>query len=826
MSPQASAQVASNSSQRIIVGRDGRTAYSIYIDAKAPASVRTAAGDLRSYFRQVAGFEPPLVSSAQPPAGPYISLGSTGAAKAAGLDASTIPPYDGYRIVTRGANIFILGTDTADGQLNNTGGTYSGTSNGVATFIEDYLGVRWLGGNIGDEFTKLNTVEIPVLNRTESSPFPYRALQSRSGGTDWQRRMKLARNVRLAHSHNYTYTIPPSLYDQHPTWFAEIGGVRPRPSGDRYKLDTLNPELVQAYADRVIAAFRKDPNLYSHSLSANDGGNWSDSEATKAWTELDPNGEISRTPLMLKFYNDVAKIVGREFPDRKLGGYIYESHLFPPRNGIPKLEPNLALVLATSNSYGYQLLRPNTQREWDKLMREWSEAAHKQGVDVYYYDLPLALHGANNIQPTSPEMLNFIFSRVAKYGYKGGPVAGSTDIGNYLIARLLWNPRQDAVALAREYYRLAYGTEAAPHMEKMYDVLNEAFTTFYIAHPTASYTMKGTHLREIYGNVYPEVEKLYLQARNAAKEEKHRTRMQPLARSFSLLQWNLKANGALPVNYQSEFTITDEQIDQMQGGGRRRGAGASASVSNDLVIQGKWNVRPDRINGGTGTEVRPQANSRVLMVPRYGPTQLLLHVSQPGEVSVTAVEYDADSALVPFTVSDEAGATLRSGIMRAGRVISFAGEAGKNYLFTTSGTTSELRLEVRGAAAAMKADSSSRGMGLTMRHIDEKGVPLYFYVPAGAKSFQIKVHHQLREPNMKAEVIAPDGRSVGQVNADNPLQVIVTVPQGAVREGFWRVVVSKPMATAERVGFIVLDPQLPQWFLPDNSALLAINPIK
>jgi hypothetical protein len=113
-----------------------------------------------------------------------------------------------------------------------------------------------------------------------------------------------------------------------------------------------------------------------------------------------------------------------------------------------------------------------------------------------------------------------------------------------------------------------------------------------------------------------------------------------------------------------------------------------------------------------------------------------------------------------------------------------------------------------------------------MRHIDEKGVPLYFYVPAGAKSFQIKVHHQLREPNMKAEVIAPDGRSVGQVNSDNPLQVIVTVSESAVREGFWRVVVSKPMETAERVGFIVLDPQLPQWFMAEPSALLAISPVK
>jgi hypothetical protein len=555
LSPDALAQGPGTSQARITIGRDGKSAYSIYISLGAPASVKTAAEDLKSYFTRVAGFTPEVVVAAQPPAGPFISLGSTPAATAAGLDAATIPG-DGYRIVTRGDNLFIIGPDTPTGQVNSTSGTFNGTSNGVSTFIEEYLGVRWLGGrDNAEEFTKLNVVEIPALDRLDTTPFHYRALQGRTDEA-WQRHMKLGRNIKLTHSHNYMYTIPATEFDQHPEWFAEVGGVRVRPTNDRYKLDTLNPDLVQTYANRIIERFRKDPKLYSHSLSANDGTpGWSDSAATKEWMETDPNGKISRTPLILKFYNDVAKIVGKEFPDRKLGGYIYASFLFPPKAGIPKLEPNLALVLATSNSYGYQLLRPTTQVEWDKNMREWGEAAKAQGVDVYYYDLPLSLRGANGIQPTSPQMLNFIFSRVGKYGYKGGPVAGSSDIGNYIIAKLLWNPNLDAVQLAREYYHAAYGPDAAPHIEKMNDVLNEAFTAFYISHPTASYTLRPEWVGPLFGTHYPEIEKHYLAALNAAKEPRYRDRIGVLSRRFTELQQNLKASGALPKDYQSALTV-------------------------------------------------------------------------------------------------------------------------------------------------------------------------------------------------------------------------------------------------------------------------------
>jgi len=99
-----------------------------------------------------------------------ISLGMNDAARAAGLSAQGIP-LEGFRIVTRGRNLFILGPDTAEGERTPGGGTSAGTRNGVYAFLEEYLGVRWLmPGPHGDYVPRAASVTIPEMDRTDA-PF-------------------------------------------------------------------------------------------------------------------------------------------------------------------------------------------------------------------------------------------------------------------------------------------------------------------------------------------------------------------------------------------------------------------------------------------------------------------------------------------------------------------------------------------------------------------------------------------------------------------------------------------------------------------------------
>jgi len=118
----------------------GASSHVIYLAADAPGSVRRGARDLKQYLQRVAGVDVPIVHE---PAARMIALGDTPAAREAGIDVNALP-WEGYRIVTRGSSLFVAGRDTGKDDRTPGGGVSNGTRNGVSTFLEQFLGVRWL----------------------------------------------------------------------------------------------------------------------------------------------------------------------------------------------------------------------------------------------------------------------------------------------------------------------------------------------------------------------------------------------------------------------------------------------------------------------------------------------------------------------------------------------------------------------------------------------------------------------------------------------------------------------------------------------------------
>ncbi|MEO6907793.1 MAG: DUF4838 domain-containing protein, partial [Abditibacteriaceae bacterium] len=109
--------------------------------------------------------------------------------------------------------------------------------------------------------------------------------------------------------HSWTETVPESLWDTHPDWFAmnENGQRRNPYQTPSYKLETTNPGLVKYFAEKAIAAMKANPEMYSYSLSPSDGWGWSQSPESKVvFDPPTPGSPIpSVTPLILKFYSDV-----------------------------------------------------------------------------------------------------------------------------------------------------------------------------------------------------------------------------------------------------------------------------------------------------------------------------------------------------------------------------------------------------------------------------------------------------------------------------------------------------------------------------------------
>src|SRR5690606_25960799 len=131
-----------------------------------------------------------------------------------------------------------------------------------------------------------------------------------------------------------------------------INGKRPEPptSGPKrnhYKLETTNPELVEYFAEQAVKALKADPYSNTFSLSSSDSRGWSESPESKALYDPKPEGSEfpSMTPLMLKWYHDVANAVTAKYPQGKLAGYLYSDARFLPVNSPASFPKNFYPVM-------------------------------------------------------------------------------------------------------------------------------------------------------------------------------------------------------------------------------------------------------------------------------------------------------------------------------------------------------------------------------------------------------------------------------------------------------------------------------------------------
>lgn len=493
--------------------------YRIIHASDAPNSVRLAARELQEFLHKSTGVLLPLRIEPSVGVGSgFISLGETDRALGAGLVFDNLKP-DGYRIVTVGKNLFIGGRDTASTQRNATGGTSNGTLNGVYTFLERHVGVRWLlPGEVGESYPRRKRLLVPGLNTVEEPSFPNRRLAHIRNADplvkEWLRRHKQGFSVQLNHYHNFRNLIPPERYERHPEWFPMVGTTRPPPAGT-YKLETTNPRLVSEVASRVADRMRRSPTEFSYSISPSDGGNWSESPQTKALHDLTPAGELSRSRLVLKFYMDVAQRLLPRHPDKRVCGYLYADYIFPPSVGIPPLPGNLCLVVAADFSYGYELHNSETRRTLEFVLESWTKASNT----VAYYDFPVSYLRPTYGAPTPPStaILEYLYPLLLKNSVLGVYMYGVSNWGqgaatNYLLAKLNWDARADIAFVKRDFFLRAYGDDAGSAIEAMYELIERAIRNRKSAAPGSGNRLTAPEIGAIYSPIWDKICDLLLAA--------------------------------------------------------------------------------------------------------------------------------------------------------------------------------------------------------------------------------------------------------------------------------------------------------------------------
>ena len=784
-----------------------RSSYKIVIPQNAPTSLRNAAKELQETVQEATGASLALQQDDAAVTAPYISLGATKQAQTANLLQRTIAE-EGFSILTRDGNLYIWGPDTANGQTTVNGGISNGTANGIYSFLEDYLDARWLlPGDLGRDVPRRDTLSLPAIDRTQAPGFinrrePY-IQNGRPAVQRWQAQQKLGFSFRIDHAHNWEI-VEPELHKEHPDWFPLIDGKRTVPTG-RYKLETTNPGLVRFFADRAIEDLKANPKK-TFSLSPSDSRGWSQSpESLALWDPTPPGGDHpSVTPLILKFYRDVAQIVKDEYPQGRLAGYIYADYLFPPTKGGMTLPDNFYPVVAPSINYGYTLYREDIQKQFRDLMRDWSKVTQ----NLFYYDLPnTAGPSGGALLPAAPEILNAIFPVLIENKVKGVYIYGTDSwnnaaMANYILAKMMWNPKLDAVVLQREWLHRAYGPQAGAVMETLYNRLDDLFRDYYRKNHSATYNLTEDMWKSIYAPHFAELEKLIVQAKAQPMTEPQARRLQLLEDNMAVMFWLLQNKKLLPADYKSSFSRDAQTINTLL---------FSPNADFDLFpgVAAKAPATP-RVTVSAGAALA-QAPAQTATI--RGQSAMLLYAPQAGEVRIKAVRATHGAPFVSYVLQDAQSKVISTGALNAGQTVTFNAQAQTPYYFYIPNGITELAIE--GATAAYQTNLEEGAQF----HLYGKGTTLYYYVPAAVKSWDLTLSSAVPGETGKLIVTAPGGQT--------SVLETVTIPSQRVtldgQEGFWKIELTQASSGIIDDVYLIFDRNLPQWVSTNPGAPLMVR---
>jgi len=474
-----------------VMASGNETAYRIVIEKNADVSTKAVAEDFAGILKEITGADFPIMSDDSDPSEREIVVGAGNARlKELGLADMAKDFADGeYEIRTAGDTLVIAG------------GPLRGTINGMYGFLQDHLGCRWFTPGcmkipkrsvfrLGD----IRDRQKPAFRwRSTSPPMHWDAswtVRNRLnecktwGGARSKRvlmsdpRAKTLGNYYSAHALSY---VPASLYDEHPEYYAEIGGKRVcHENSNARAYCVTNPGFVQYMADRFkrsAAGYRGRPVRIG--LGHTDSGNHCQCTVCKASYE-----HIGLPGTYMEFNNKVTELVCKEYPNVTIGTLAY-GMTFTPTS--VKMHPNVFVTwcpISADYLYGFDQGGPNKDRDFVGQLRKWLDNTSQLGVWYYHYQADSLmphprLHASKyNFELFEKMGLDAVYvetggnakhDKPAPDGDKlmhayGNPKQGYftfawslTHIKSYIACQLMWDPDYDVNNGIREFCETYYG---------------------------------------------------------------------------------------------------------------------------------------------------------------------------------------------------------------------------------------------------------------------------------------------------------------------------------------------------------------------------------
>lgn len=241
-------------------------------------------------------------------------------------------------------------------------------------------------------------------------------------------------------------------FDRHPEYLSLVGGKRV--ADGEVKFCISNPGLRKLVAGYAVDHFTRHPETASLSLEPSDGLGWCECPKCR---EL---GGVSDRVVLL--CNEAAAAVRARHGERKLiCTYAYAEHAPPPR---VRVDPQVVVSVATAMTTG--------DLTTDELIDGWRRQGAALGVREYYgvfpwdHDLPgqCRLADLGYVRKSIPHF----YQRGARFlTAESSDNWGAAGPGYWLMARLLWDPREAdrARAVQDDFLDRAFGPARGPAAE-------------------------------------------------------------------------------------------------------------------------------------------------------------------------------------------------------------------------------------------------------------------------------------------------------------------------------------------------------------------------
>ncbi len=440
---------------------NGQSAFRIVVAADAIPSERYAAEELQRYLERMGGAKLPIVADTEPVQANEILLGD---------NAHLRKLQSKVEFGKLGPDGFVL--RTSPGRLVIAGGQPRGTLNGVYTFLEEQLGVRWFTPELEVvpkrsqvRLAALDEIQVPALENRDvfwremmrDADF---AAKHRLNGQHYGLKKKHggAFTTYFPFVHSFDLLVPKDLYKDHPEYFPLINGQRK----DGYVQRCLtHPDVLKIAIANVRRWIQDHPEATIISVSQNDTFNNCQCDQCKAIDDAEgtPAGSL------LKFVNAIAENIEADYPQVRLDTLAYQYTRKPPKTIRPHRNVIIRLCsIECCFAHPLESCPSQANRRFRDDIIAWEPVAPLLYVWDYTPNFAHYLQPFPNFDSLQANVRFFV-----QHGVKGLFEQGNYSSGGqgemgplraYVLAKLLWNPNTDVQQHIDEFTAAYYGAAA------------------------------------------------------------------------------------------------------------------------------------------------------------------------------------------------------------------------------------------------------------------------------------------------------------------------------------------------------------------------------